>query len=244
MDRQDQRKRAFSQAFQHLNQPRPSDYSTQPAKRILYYPPSTAGLNQQNCDHGIGDGDPRYLDWTATFDATPETQIRHPRQVDLQCIDPAFHNHPSLQDELCGNRPRSELNYEPGSCPPPLLRDRQSILSARYDSLPTPLVVRGLSMFGPSPYVRPDLNSTLGRNHSSHVQPGDELSPISAASTEVGLLTPSALNFGDLNLNSQGHSFPSSPFQYGNQGGRTTVRIVPVISFARYVRHAPQKHVH
>lgn len=235
MDRQEQRKRAFSQAFQRMNQPRHSDQNAQPAKRILSYPLDATGLHHQDLDQE--NEAPLDLDSTAAFDEAPGTQIRHPASVDFQYADPTLYNYVSLQYELYGHRPGPEVKYEPGSSPPPLLREQQPRFPARHDSLPTPPVVRGQSMFGPSPYVRPDLDSSLGDIINSYVQPGLELSPMSDASTVVGALTPSALNFGDLTLNSQGYSIP---LRHGNQGGRATVRVVPVAYFAKYVRCASQ----
>jgi len=238
MDRQEQRKRAFSQAFQRINQPKHGDQHAKPAKRILSYSLGATSLRHQDFDQE--NEAPLDLDSTTAFDEAPGTQIRHPAPVDLEYADPSLYNHASLQYELYGNGPGPEVEYEPESSPPPLLRERQPRYPARHDSLPTPPVVRGQSMFGPSPYVRPDLDSSLGDIIDSYAQPGLELSPMSDASTAVGPLTPSALNFGDLTLNSQGYSIPSSPLRHGNQSGRATVRVVPVASFARYVRYVSQ----
>ncbi|KAF3052143.1 hypothetical protein E8E11_011421 [Didymella keratinophila] len=232
MDRQEQRKRAFSQAFQRINQPKHSDQNAQPAKRILSYPLGVTTLQHQGSDQE--NEAPLDLDSAAAFDEAPGIQIRYPASVDSQYADPSLFNHASLQYELYGDGPGPEVEYEPGSSPPPLLRERQSSFPAWHDSLPTPPVVRGQSMFGPSPYVRPDLDSSLGDIIDSYAQPGPELSPMSDASTAVDPLTPSALNFGDLTLSSQGYSIPSSPLLHGNQGGRATVRVVPVAPFARH----------
>lgn len=241
MDRQEQRKRAFSQAFQRINQPRHSDQNAQPAKRILSYPLGATAPHHQDFDQE--NEAPLDLDSTAAFDEAPGTQIRHPAPVDLQYGDPAHYNYASLQYELYGNGPGPDVEYESGSSPPPLWRDRQPVFPARHDSLPTPPVVRGQSMFGPSPYVRPDLDTSLGDTIDSYAQPVTKQSPMSDASTAVDPLTPSALNFGELTLSSQGYSIPSSPLRHGNQGGRATVRVVPVASFARYVRCATQEHI-
>lgn len=235
MDHQDQRKRAFSQAFQRMNQLRQGDHNTKPAKRILSYPLGATDLRHQECDQE--NEAPLDLDTTAAFDEMPGTQIRHPLPVNLQYADPTLYDYASLQNELYANGPGPELNYESGSSPPPLLRDRKPMFPVRHDSLPTPPIVRGQSMFGPSPYVRPDLVESYGYS-------GTELSPMSDTSTAVGPVTPSALNFDYLTLNSQGHPLTSSPIRYGRRGGRTTVRVVPVFSFVRYVRHGSQEYVH
>ena len=238
MDRQEQRKRAFSQAFQRMNQPRHSDQNAQPAKRILSYPLGATGLHHQDFDQE--NEAPLDLDSTAAFDEIPGTQIRRPAPVDLQYADPSLYNYASLQYELYGNGPGPEVEYEPGSSTPPLFRERQPKFSARLDSLPTPPVIRGQSMLGPSPYVRPELDSSLGDIIDSYAQPGPELSPMSDASTAVGPLTPSALHFGDLTLNSEGYSIPSSPHRHGNRDSSATIKVVPVASFARYARRTSQ----
>lgn len=232
MDGQEQRKRAFSQAFQRMNQPRHSDQNAQPAKRILPYPLGTPGIHYQDFDQE--NEAPLDLDSTVAFEETPGTQVRYPAPVDLQCADPSLYNYASLQYELYGNGPGPEVEYELGSRPSPLFRERQPKFPARLDSLPTPPVVRGQPMFGSSPYVRPELDSLLGDTIDSYARPGPELSPMSDASTAVGPLTPSALHFGDLTLNSEGYSIPSSPHRHGDLDSRATVRIMPVASFARY----------
>lgn len=233
MNRREQRKRAFSQAFQRINQPRHSDHSFQLAKRILSYPLDATGLYQ---DYDQENEAPLDLDSAAAFDEAPGTQMRHPAPVGLQCAGPALCNYASLQYELYGSAPGPEVEYESGSSQPPLLREREPLLPAQHNSLPTPSAVRGQCMFGPSPYVRPDLGPSLG----SYAQSGTDLFPMSDASTAVGPPTPSALNFGDLSLNSEGHSIPSSPLRYGSHGGRATVRVVTISSFARYARRASQ----
>jgi hypothetical protein len=241
-DRQDQRKRAFSQAFQRMNQPRPNDQNAQPAKRILSHPLGCAGLHHQEFDQE--NETPLDLDSTAAFDEIPSTQVRHPPSMDLQYANPALHNYASLRYELYGNGPGPEIEYEPRGSQPRLLSDRQPKFPARHGSLPTPAIVRGQSMFGPSPYVRPDLNPSLSDAIDLYAQPVTELSPMSDTSNTVGPLTPSALNFGDLTLNSQGYSLPSSPLRHGDQGNRATARVVLVSSLTRYVRCASQQQIH
>ncbi|KAF1931822.1 uncharacterized protein M421DRAFT_321363 [Didymella exigua CBS 183.55] len=231
MDRQDQRKRAFSQAFQRANQPRHSDQNAQPTKRILSYPLGVAGLHKQEFDQE--NEVPLDLDSTAAFDEIPETQIRHLAPVDLQSAHPALHNYASLQYKLYSNGPGLELGYELGSSPP-VLRDPQPKFSIRHDSLPTPPIVRGQSMFGPSPCIRTGLSSSLEDIANSFAQPETKLSSMSNASAAICPMTPSALNFGDLTLHSQGRSLPSSPHRYGSQGGRTTTRVMPVSFFAKH----------
>ncbi|KAF3033384.1 hypothetical protein E8E12_005097 [Didymella heteroderae] len=220
------------QAFQRMNQPRHRDQHAQPSKRVLSYPLGATslrhqGLNQEN-------ETPLDLVSAAVFAEVSNTRIRHPAPVGLQYADPALYDYASLQYALSRNDPGPEVEYELGSSPPPLFHDRQPKFSARHDSLPTPPIVRGRPMFSPSPYVRPDLNPSLSDIINSHVQPGIGLSPMSDASTAVGPLTPSALNFGDLTLNGQGYLIPSSPLRHVNQGGRATVRAVPISSFAKH----------
>lgn len=233
MDREEQRKRAFSQAFQHMNQPRYSDLNAPPAKRVHSHPLGATALHLPEFGHE----NEAPLDWDsrAAFDNAPSTRIRHTAPVDLQYFNPAHYNHASLQCELYGNSPGPEVECEPGSSPPPLKRDRRLTSPARHHSLPTTPIVRGQSMFAPSPYIRPDLVISLGDVIGSYAQPVTEPSPMSDVSTVVDPLTPSALNFGELTLKSEGYSIPSSPLWHGNQGGRATVRLMPVGSFARCV---------
>lgn len=217
-----------------MNQPRHSDQNVKPAKRILSYPLSSTDFYHQGFDQE--NEAPLDLDSTDAFHKFSGTQIRHPPPVDLQYANPVLYNYESLQYELYGNGPGPELEHDAGGDPPLLVRNRQPVFPTRHDSLPslpTPAVVRGQSMFGPSPYVRLDLDSPLNDIVDSYAQPGAEDTPMSDATTTIGPLTPSALNFGDLSLNSQGYSFPSSPLRHGAQCGRATARVVPVSSFAR-----------
>ena len=235
MDRQDQRKRAFSQAFQRMNQPRPGDNS-QPAKRILSYPLVSTCLHHQGLDQKTEV--PLGLDCVPAFNQIPRTQIRRPPPVDLLYADPAHYNYASLQYELYGNGSGPELKADTGRTPPPVVRNQRfgdSLL--RESPLSTPPIVRGQSMFGLSPSVRPEPSPSLGNIVDSYAQ--SKGSSVSDTTTAVGPLTPGALKFGDLSLDSQGHSLPPSPLQTGGQGNYGRVRVVPISSFARCALRPP-----
>jgi hypothetical protein len=241
MDRQEQRKRAFSQAFQRLNQTRLDETSVQAAKRVLSYPIGfTVPLNH-NADQE--NQTPTDLNNDISFDQIPGTVLHHPPPSGLQHLNPRLYNYTSLQYELYGNGPGPELRDAAKAPSPPAPRKREfdgPVL--RELDLPTPLFVRGKSMFGPSPYVRPDSASRLDdiprfRVQSEHVPAiyPNTNSPMSDVSTAVGPVTPSALNFGDLSLESQGYSLPSSPLRDVGYGNRATVKIMPTSAFARYI---------
>lgn len=235
MDRQDQHKRAFSQAFPRMYQPRYGGQHAQPVKRILPDPVSSTSICQQESDQE--NEEPLGSNTAASFNEAPGTQIHHQPTVDLQYANAATCSHASFYYELYsnGSAPAPALEHDVRGSPLPLLCDQQPRFPLRYDSLSTPQVVRGQSMFGPSPYVRSDLSSSSGSIVGPHAQSGNELSPMSDAFTAVGPLTPGALKFGDLTLNSKGHSLSSSSVRYEGQGGHAAVSVVPVISFARYV---------
>lgn len=241
MDPQDQRKRAFSQAFQKLNQSRLSDNDSQAAKRVFSYPLGPTALYHQDCNQE--NETPLDLDYSVAFKQIPGTQIRHPPPVDLQYANPILYNYASLQYALYGNGPGPELESVDGTMQRPAAPKRPYQGPVLHEAaLPTPQYVRGQSMFGPSPYIRPDSSSSLGNMIDSYAQsrPGpfiyeDECSPMSNATTAVGPLTPSALDFGDLSLNSPGYSLPTSSLRDDEHGSRTTVRVVPTSRFAKYV---------
>ncbi|KAJ4317312.1 hypothetical protein N0V94_004997 [Neodidymelliopsis sp. IMI 364377] len=238
MDRQEQRKRAFSQAFQRLNQTRLDDSSVQAAKRVLSY--SNGFTVPFNHDADQENQTPTDVNSDIAFDQIPSTVLHHPPPSDLQYLNPRLYNYASLQYELYGNGPGPELKDVANAPSPPAPRKREfdgPVL--READLPTPLFVRGQSMFGPSPYVRPDSASRLDDIPRFHVQSENgpstyqnTSSPMSDVSTTVGPVTPSALNFGDLSLESQGYSLPSSPLRDIGYGNRATVKIMPTSAFA------------
>lgn len=242
MDRQDQHKRAFSQAFQLINQSRLSENYTQSAKRISTSPLNPVDLYHQEYDRK--NETPLDLDCVPAFDEIPGTQIRHAAPAGLSYADPSVKSHNSLQYELYSYGPGPEVEADIEYGPSPVVRNERLGSETQYDSpLPTPAVVRGRSMFGPSPYVRPDslpsitiVNSDF-RNETTSVNPNSEDSPMSDATTAINPPTPSALNFSDLSLNSEGYSIPSSPLRISVHENRTTVSIVPASSFAEYVHY-------
>ncbi|KAH6643552.1 hypothetical protein C7974DRAFT_671 [Boeremia exigua] len=246
MDYQDQRKRAFSQAFQLANQPRFSDSRSQPAKRILTYPLHSMGLCYQNTDKE-NDG-PLDLDYDSTVDEAPGTQVRHPPPINLRRTRPVLYNTASLQYELYGDGPGPEAgtSYDPNSVVRNAgLRDSDVCKSP----LSTPSIVRGKSMFGPSPYLRPNLSLSLGSSADSCSQTAfisgvleNAGPPMSDATTAVNPLTPSTLKFGDLSLNSEGYSFMSSPLRQSVQGNRATVSMVSTCSFSKFDSHYQVQH--
>jgi hypothetical protein len=75
MDHQDGRKRAFSQAFQRLSQPRLLNSSSQPVKRISSYPRGSTGLYQR--DFGQENASLPDQIRTPDMDPVPGTQVRH-----------------------------------------------------------------------------------------------------------------------------------------------------------------------
>lgn len=228
MDHQDQRKRAFSQAFHQLNQYSLGDNNFQVAKRVSSQPLLSTALYHHNSDQE--NETPLDLDYNEAFEQIPGTQIRHPPPVYLQYANPALYNYASLQYQLYGSGPGPQLKSDAGSLPPlaPKRHFNDPILCT---AVPTPEIVRGHSMFGPSPYVRPDFNSALRDIIDSYAASRD--SSMSDATTAVGPLTPSALHFGDLSLSSQANSVPSSPFRDDGLNNRAIARIVPVASFTR-----------
>lgn len=229
MNRQDARKRAFSQAFQRKNQLKFGDSLSQPAKRFLSYPCGSTDFYQQEFDQE--NRLPFDQDCTAASDSTPRTQIRRPKLSDSQYAQPAHHTDAPLQDELCSIRPGRESKAGDDVLPPPVLRKRQHESPLLCISDLTPTVVRGQSMFGPSPYVRPDFSSSTSTIAGAYSCSED--SPMSDAVTAVALLTPSALGFGGLSLNNHDYSSPSSPLRDGEEGNRATVRIVSTASLKR-----------
>ncbi|KAJ4338486.1 hypothetical protein N0V95_008056 [Ascochyta clinopodiicola] len=236
MDRRVKRKRAFSQAFQLINQAMHEEDNDQTAKRVFSYPLGSAVSHLQD-PHGENEV-PLDLDYKSILEPIPGTQIRHPPPAGLQYANPALYSYASLQFELYGNDPGPKLKSSTGVMPSYVAPKQQfegPVL--REAALPTPRFVRGKSMFGPSPYIRPDHDFSVDDMLESYAQPvpaiyGDADSPMSDATTAVGPLTPVALNFGDLSLNSQGNSVPSSPLRDSEQGNRATVRVLPTSSFA------------
>jgi hypothetical protein len=246
MDRQDQRKRAFSQAFQLMNQPRLGDTDAQATKRILSCPLRSVAPYYHDFDQEKEPSlDP---DCGTVFEQIPGTQIRRPPPIDLKHLNPALYNYASLQYELYGNGPRSRLEPGVGAMSPPISRSRYVKATVQCESdLPTPQFVRGKSFFGPSPYIRSDSSLSPKNVFNSYTQSRDRLaiyengdSPMSDTLTAVSPLTPSALRFGDLSLESQRYSLPSSPLRNGGHENRAAVKIVPTSSFARYVLYGSE----
>jgi hypothetical protein len=77
MDHQDRCKRAFSQAFQRLSQPRLLDSSSQPVKRISSYPRDSTGHYQRDFDQENAPLPDQIR--TPDMDPVPGTQVRHPQ---------------------------------------------------------------------------------------------------------------------------------------------------------------------
>lgn len=243
MNCHDQHKRAFSQAFPPMNQPRFIDGYTQSAKRILSYQRNTS-------DHYLPEFEqendvPLDLDCAPAFDEAPGTQVRHPVSVDSRHVD---YNHASLHYELYSNGSGSRIQANPEGLSPALLQNEQPRDRSQSEApLLTPLIVSGQSMLGPSPYIRPDISSPLNncvhpclQNASAYNDYSDGDSPMSDATTAVGPLTPSALNFGSLSLNNQGHSISSFSVRVSIHGNRATVTVMPTSCFAEYALHFPQ----
>ena len=92
MDHQDRRKRAFSQAFQRLSQPRHLDSSLQPAKRISSHSSGSTDVYQQA----------PLPDQIRTPDIgpAPGTQVRHPQPSNVQQADSIHYNDASLRYKL------------------------------------------------------------------------------------------------------------------------------------------------
>lgn len=241
MDPRDQRKRAFSQAFQRVNQPRLSGNDDQAAKRTLSHSLGSTGLHCQKPNQK--DNLLPEPDCTLAFEQIPDTQIRYPLPAVSQHDKPALYTYASLQYELRGNESERDPNFDAKEIPPPIMRNQcYEYPAIREAALSTPEFVRGKSMFGPSPYIRPDSSSPLGNAVNPYAQfeiePASyrgEDSPMSDATTAVGPLTPSALNFGDLSLGSGGQSLAPSPLRHDSTSTRATVRVVPTSSFGRYV---------
>ncbi|KAF9696486.1 hypothetical protein EKO04_005627 [Ascochyta lentis] len=222
-----------------MNQLKHDESHGQAAKRVSTDPFGSADsyLRDSHEENEV----PLDLDYSPGVEPIPGTQIHHPPPAGLQYTNPALYNYASLQFELYGNGPGPQLKSGVGGIPSSAAPKRQFEGPVLHEAaLPTPQIVRGKSMFGPSPYTRPDHSSLLHEMLDSYAQPGpgpaiydDGDSPMSDATRAVGPMTPGALNFGDLSLNSKGYSLPSSPLQDGNHGNRATVRVVPTSSFAR-----------
>ena len=233
MDRQDQRKRAFSQAFQRMNQPRVDDGHSQATKRTLSYPLSSTTpyphkSNQEN-EFMLN------LDCGLVLGAIPGTQVRHNPSAELQQPNPRLCIYTSLQCRLNGT----------GVISPPIVRNRNFEGSLPYEpALPTPQFVQGKSMLSPSPCIRPDFESSSDdtvdayascfRSDRVRVIYENGRSSMTDATTTIDPLTPNTLKFGDLSLNSQSYSLRSSPMRDVVHGHRATVKTVPTSSFARY----------
>ena len=101
MDHQDRRKRAFSQAFQRLSQPRHLDSSLQPAKRISSHSSGSTDVYQQA----------PLPDQIRTPDVgpAPGTQVRHPQPSNLQHADSIHYDDASLRYKLYVGGLESEL---------------------------------------------------------------------------------------------------------------------------------------
>lgn len=241
MDRQDQRKRTFSQTFHLVNQARLGDNHVQPAKRNMSYALNSTGLYHLGSDPG----DDSSLDrkCVSALDEVPGTQIRHQVPVDLQYTDPSLYGHASLQYNLYSNEPGPDMRNNTELVARPVVSNYCLEDMSQYESPPpTPAFVRGHSMFDPSHYVRRDDNSPLSSIVNSYFRSMNVSaihissdSPMSDATTAIAPLTPSALNFADLSLNSQAYSVPSSsPLRISVRDNRTTVTVVPTSSLAKY----------
>jgi hypothetical protein len=98
MDHQDRRKRAFSQAFQRLSQPRLLDSSSQPTKRISSYPCGSTGLYQR--DFGQENAPLPEQIRTPDVDPVPRTQVRHPQPSNVQYADSSHYINAPLRYAL------------------------------------------------------------------------------------------------------------------------------------------------
>jgi hypothetical protein len=230
-----------------MSQQRLSDNQIQPAKRVPSYPLVCISLRHPEPDQENELPLDVDLDRSVSFNQIPRTQVCHPPPVDVRYVNPALYNYASLQYELYGNGPRPKLEPGAGPMQRPVVHNRKfEELVLRKSSLLTPEFVHGKSLFGPSLHIKADFSSRTSAIVDSYAQyePGpaiyeDGSSPMSDATTAVGPMTPSALNFGDLTLDSQGYSLPSSPIRSNGQNNRATVRIVPTSLFARYALQAP-----
>lgn len=219
MDVQAQRKRAFSQAFQLINQTRLVNNHLQPAKRVSHHPLDS---NQENEAPSTR---------ISTLEQTPGTQVRHPKPDGLGYTKNTPYSYALLRYELFGIEVGPESSLTTDVDLPPVLRGGHFDTPELPDSLSTPQIVRGQSMFGPSPYVRPDVSLSIGDKASEQTQSRDFL----MTDAPVDLLTPSALGFDNLSLNSHESSMNASPIRREDQYCRTRVRIVPISSMKMYV---------
>jgi hypothetical protein len=105
-----------------MNQRRLGDHNAPLAKHVLSYPIGSTGLYHQKSDQE--NEVPLGYDCTTAFDQIPGAQIRRPPPVDLQYANPALRNYASLQDELYGNGPESDLKPSAGDLPPPVVRNK------------------------------------------------------------------------------------------------------------------------
>ncbi|KAJ4992273.1 BTB/POZ domain-containing protein [Stagonosporopsis vannaccii] len=131
----------------------------------------------------------------------------------------------SAFDDFAGTQIRHPASVDPRYADP-LLYSHESMHYERYTKGPGPEIQSDTEQC-PPPVLR---DRRLGDVSQSTQVNAD--SPISNATTEIGPLSPSGLNFGDLSLNSRDYSVPSSPNQIDIHGHRTTVTAVPTSSFA------------
>lgn len=243
MDRQDQRKRAFSQAFQRMNQPRIDDSLSQAAKRTLSYPlgsttPYPSDINQEN-EAMLN------LDCGLALEAIPGTQIRHNPPANLQQLNPGTYNCASFRYQLYDTILEQELRHGTRVMPPPMMHSQSFEGPVHYKpAFPSTQFVPGKPTLSLSPHTRPDSSSssddTVGACDScpqsgcgSAIYENESFS-MTYSTTAIDALTPSALNFGGLSLDGQGYSLHSYPVRDVHYSHRATVRIVPASSFARY----------
>ena len=85
------------------------------------------------------------------------------------------------------------------------------------------MFVRGESMFGPRPSVRPSFDMLSNRSYSQE-------SSVSDASVTINSPSSSSFGFDDLSLNSRNSPTPPAPPQHEDEDNRTTVRLVPTSS--------------
>lgn len=85
------------------------------------------------------------------------------------------------------------------------------------------MFVRGESMFGPRPSVRPSFDMLSNRSYSQE-------SSVSDASGTIDSPSSSSFGFDDLSLNSRNSPIPPAPPKHEEEDNRTTVRLVPTSS--------------
>lgn len=215
---QDRRKRAFSQAFHRHHHSMLSESSSQKTKRVSSNTYTSLNPYQQDLDQENAPL-PNQIR-TPASESVPGTQIRYPQAGHVQHADLAFHANAPLLCEQHLSEIGPERSQIPEKAPHLLSRNQYFESLEGFENDLSPAVVRGQSIFGPSPVVEVDSQLLFGTNSSD-------------LTTTVSSPSPSALGFDELSLNSPSSPIPPTVHQCEDEYSRTTVKIMSASFFAR-----------